>query len=62
MIWIASCTGCSASFSSDTARSAEFYYLHTTWGGFFAMGIATIWLGMLLSRGTVAIMARRTKL
>lgn len=60
-IWTASCTGCGASFSYDTARSNELYLLHTTWGGFFAMGIAAIWIGVLLSRGASAIMAKRIK-
>lgn len=57
MVWTASCSGCGASFSYDTARSYELYYLHTTWSGFFAMGVASLWLGVLLSRGAKAIMA-----
>jgi hypothetical protein len=59
MVWSASCTGCGASFSYDTARSYELEALHMLWGGFFATGIAAIWLGVLLSQGAHAIMARR---
>lgn len=54
MVWTAQCTGCGASFSYDSARSYELYTLHTVWGGFFAMGIAAIWLGVLISRGASA--------
>jgi hypothetical protein len=59
MIWAASCTGCGASFSYDSARSGEVYYLHTTWGGVFTMGAAALWLGVLLSRGVNAMMGRQ---
>ncbi len=59
MAWSVSCTGCGASFSHDTARSDELFYLHSVWGGFFAMGIASLWLGVLLSQGVTVIMAKR---
>jgi len=61
MVWSASCTGCGASVSYDTARSGEMYYLHTTWGAVFTTGVAALWLGVLLSQGARAIMARRPR-
>ena len=51
MVWATSCTGCGASFSYDSARSFEVYYLQTLWGALFATGAAMIWLGVLLNRG-----------
>lgn len=59
MFWAASCTGCGASFSYDSSRSGEVYYLHTTWGSVFTMGVAALWLGVLLSRGVNAMMGKR---
>jgi hypothetical protein len=50
MVWTLSCSDCGASFSYDTARSGELLFLHMLWGGFFAMGAAAIWLGVLVSR------------
>jgi len=54
MVWAASCTGCGASISYDTARSGELYYLHIQWGSVFSTGVATLWIGALLSRGAGA--------
>lgn len=59
MVWTASCTGCGGALSYDTARSAELYLLHTTWGGFFAMGVAAVWIGVLLSLGISSFEVRR---
>ena len=56
MVWAASCAGCGASFSYDTARSGEVYYLHSLWGAVFATGAATIWLGVLVNRGVALVL------
>lgn len=61
MVWAASCTGCGASISYDTARSGELYYLYTNWGAVFTTGVATLWIGVLLSRGVGAMIERRAR-
>ena len=40
-------------------ESGEVYYLHTTWGSVFTMGVAALWLGVLLSRGVNAMMGKQ---
>jgi hypothetical protein len=57
MVWAASCTGCGASFSYDTARSYELILIERLYGGFFAKGIAALWSGALISRA-VAVRLR----
>jgi len=56
MVWSASCTGCGASFSYDTARSGELVLIHIYWSAVFATGVATLWLGVLLAQGVNAIL------
>jgi len=59
MVWTAQCTGCGASYSYDAGRSGELLYIHIYWSGVFATGVAALWIGVLLSQGTQAIMAWR---
>ena len=61
MVWAASCTGCGASISYDTARSGELYILHNYWGAVFTTGVATLWVGVLLSRGVGALIDWRRR-
>jgi hypothetical protein len=50
MVWTASCTGCGAAFSYDTARSFELMIINAYWGGLLGMGLAALWLGVWVSR------------
>jgi hypothetical protein len=61
MIWTASCSACGASFEGELIRSGELYYLHLSWGGFFGMGIASLWVGVVLSRTAAALIDWRRK-
>jgi hypothetical protein len=49
LLWAASCPGCGASFSYDTARSFEAMIHNVYWGGLLGMGMAALWLGVWLS-------------
>jgi hypothetical protein len=59
IMWTASCRSCAAAVGYEGTRSVELYYVHLTWGGFFATGIAAIWVGVLLSQGVKAIISWR---
>jgi hypothetical protein len=59
IVWTASCTGCGASYSYDAARSGELVFIHIYWSAVFATGVAALWIGVLLSQGVKAILARR---
>jgi len=45
VLWAASCGGCGASFSYDTARSYEAMLINVWWGSLLATVIASTWLG-----------------
>lgn len=49
ILWTLSCTSCDASFSSDEGRSLEIVLIQNFWGGFYATGVAVLWLGVLAS-------------
>jgi hypothetical protein len=53
--WTLSCTGCTSATFTDSTRSVELYFIHLAWGGFFAMGIAALWIGFLLSYAFLAL-------
>ncbi len=59
MVWASSCSGCRVFGIGEETRSVLLFRQHVVLGGFFAMGIAALWLGVLLSQGVNAIMARR---
>jgi hypothetical protein len=53
--WTLSCTSCTSATFTDSTRSVELYFIHLAWGGFFAMGIAALWIGFLLSYAFLAL-------
>ncbi len=58
MVWASSCPSCGAG-EHESTRSILLFSQHVYLGGFFAMGIAALWIGVLLSQSVKAIMARR---
>ena len=56
MVWASSCPGCRVG-EHESARSVLLYSQHAFLGGFFAMGIAALWIGVLLSQGTQALLS-----
>jgi hypothetical protein len=57
MVWASSCSDCRV--GSGETRSSLLFSQHMLLGGFFAMGVAALSLGVLLSQAAKAIMARR---
>jgi hypothetical protein len=45
LLWAASCGGCGASYSYDSARSYEAMLINVWWGSLLATIIAATWLG-----------------
>jgi hypothetical protein len=50
LLWAASCGGCGASFSYDSARSYEAMLINVWWGSLLATAIAATWLGVWAQR------------
>jgi len=56
MVWTASCSRCQASLGYDTTtRSIELAYIHLYWSGVYTMGVAALWIGVLLNRGAAQL-------
>jgi hypothetical protein len=50
LVWAAGCGGCGSAASYDSARSYEAMQINQWWGGLLAMGVASVWVGVWLSR------------